>query len=144
MHIPTEVYKEIQTGLEEGYLFYTGIEQYIYPFATEGWLRLINVTKKQEWQLWKELPTHLHSGEASCLVIAQHRGWTLLTDDLAARKEATRRGINKSGSLGCLVLAVQRGHCNLEEANNWLPAMIKNNYRSPVLDLSVLLNERKF
>ncbi|HEY89480.1 MAG TPA: hypothetical protein G4N98_07080 [Thermoflexia bacterium] len=36
LYIPTEVYKEIQTGLQEGYLFYTGIEQYIYPFATEG------------------------------------------------------------------------------------------------------------
>jgi predicted nucleic acid-binding protein len=139
LYIPTEVYEEMRDGLEEGYLFYAGLERHIYPFVTEGWLWLISVTGEQELKLRGELPLNLHPGEAACLAIAQHRGWTLLTDDLAARKEAARRGINKSGSVGCLVLAVERGHCSLEEANHWLQTMIKHNYRSPVLDLSVLL-----
>ena len=63
----------------------------------------------------------------------------LLTDDLAARKEAERKGIRKSGSVGCLVLAVERGLCTLEQANCWLAGMIQHNYRSPVFDLTPLL-----
>lgn len=66
-------------------------------------------------------------------------GWTLLTDDLTARKEATQRGIRKSGSIGCLVLAIERGLCTLEQANHWLRDMVRHNYRSPVTDLTPLV-----
>jgi HEAT repeats len=62
-----------------------------------------------EIALYGELPSRLHRGEASCLVIARHRGWMLLTDDRAARDEGNRLGIMVSGSVGCLVLAVERG-----------------------------------
>jgi predicted nucleic acid-binding protein len=85
------------------------------------------------------LPSRLHQGEAACLAIAQHRSWTLLTDDWLARREAERLGIRKSGSIGCLVLAVERGLCTLEQANSWLTEMIQHNYRSPVADLTPLL-----
>jgi predicted nucleic acid-binding protein len=63
----------------------------------------------------------------------------LLTDDKAARDEARRRGIQLSGSIGCLVLAVERGHCTLTQANAWLQDMILHDYRSPVSDLTPLL-----
>jgi predicted nucleic acid-binding protein len=140
VYIPTEVYEEVQVGLEEGYRFYAGIDQLIYPFVNKGWMRLTGVTDEQELQLLGELPRRLHQGEAACLAIARHRGWMLLTDDLAARKEATRRGIHKSGSVGCLVLMVERGLCTLEQANLWLENMIRHNYyRSPVTDLTPLL-----
>lgn len=139
VYIPIEVYEEMQAGLEEGYRFYAGIDQLVYPFARRGWIRLTSVTGEQELRLLGELPRRLHRGEAACLAIAQHRGWLLLTDDLAARKEATRRGIRKSGSVGCLVLAVERGLCTLEQANLWLKDMIRHNYRSPVTDLTPLL-----
>lgn len=139
IHIPTEVYEEIRVGLEEGYQFYAGIDQLIHPFVEKGWIRLTSVTGEQELRFLGELPRRLHQGEAACLAIAQQRVWLLLTDDLTARKEAARRGIRKSGSVGCLALAVERGLCTLEQANHWLKDMIRHNYRSPVTDLTPLL-----
>ena len=58
---------------------------------------------------------------------------------MTARREATRLGIRISGSVGCLVLAVERGLCTIEQANLWLEDMIRHNYRSPVTDLTSLL-----
>lgn len=92
-----------------------------------------------EIALYGELPSRLHSGEASCLVIARQRGWMLLTDDRAARDEGNRLGIMVSGSVGCLILAVERGLWTLEQANVWLGEMIRQGYRSPVNDLTSLL-----
>jgi predicted nucleic acid-binding protein len=92
-----------------------------------------------ELGLYGELPARLHKGEALCLVIARHRGWILLSDDRAARDEGIRLGIVISGSVGCLVLAVERGLCTLEQANIWLNEMIRQGYRSPVNDLILLL-----
>jgi predicted nucleic acid-binding protein len=63
----------------------------------------------------------------------------LLTDDRAARDEGNRLGMMLSGSVGCLVLAVERGLCSLEQANVWLGEMIRQGYRSPVNDLTLLL-----
>ncbi len=63
----------------------------------------------------------------------------LLTDDRAARDEGNRLGIIVSGSVGCLVLAVERGLCTLEQANVWLGEMIRQGYRSPVNDQTSLL-----
>ena len=63
----------------------------------------------------------------------------LLTDDRVARDEGNRLAITVSGSVGCLVLAVERGLCRLEQANVWLSQMIRQGYRSPVNDLTSLL-----
>lgn len=139
IYIPTEVYGEVRDGLDEGYRFYTGIDQLVHPFVEKGWIWLTGVTGEQELKLQGELPRRLHQGEAACLAIAQHRDWMLLTDDLTARKEATQRGIHKSGSVGCLVLAIERNLCTLDQANHWLKDMIWHNYRSPVTDLTPLL-----
>jgi predicted nucleic acid-binding protein len=139
LYLSTQVYEEIQRGLDEGYQFYAGIEQQIFPFSPSGWLRLTSLTSDQELQLFNALPARLHRGEASCLALAKHRGWTLLTDDCAARNEAARLSIPVSGSIGCLVLAVERGAVVLEQANAWLAAMITEGYRSPVVDLTPLL-----
>lgn len=139
IHIPIEVYQEIRTGLEEGYRFYQGIDRLVHPFAEDGWIYLVGASDEEELRLLDQLLQRLHQGEAACLVIAYHRGWILLTDDLAARQEAERLGVRKSGSLGCLVLAVERGLCSLAEAHRWLARMIEQNYRSPVTDLTPLL-----
>ena len=135
----TDVYDEIQAGLEEGYRFYAGIEQWVQPLAEGGWMHLTSLRHEQELRYFRELPTRLHRGEMSSLAIARHRGWLLLTDDRAARTEATRLGVLVSGSLGCLVLAVERHLCSLAQANSWLQEMMRQGYRSPVTDLTPLL-----
>jgi predicted nucleic acid-binding protein len=138
LHIPTEVYEEISTGLEEGYLFYRDVLAISYPFEETGWLHL-TAMDTDELRQFGEMPSRLHKGEAACLAIAEHRRWTLLTDDSAARAEAARRRIRVSGSIGCLVLAVERGIGGLDQANEWLGEMIRLDYRSPVTDITPLL-----
>jgi len=135
----TEVYDEIQAGLAEGYRFYEGMEQWVEPLAEGGWLQLTSLSQEQELRYFRELPARLHRGEMASLAIARHRGWLLLTDDRAARTEATRLGVPVSGSLGCLVLAVERHLCSFSQANSWLQEMIHQGYHSPVTDLAPLL-----
>ena len=141
LHIPTEVYEEISAGLEEGYSFYQDVVAEIHPFSDAGWLHLA-VMETDELRRFGELPSRLHKGEAACLAIAEHRRWTLLTDDSAAREEAVRRQIRLSGSIGCLVLAVERGLATLEQANDWLSEMIRLDYRSPITDITPLLKRQ--
>jgi predicted nucleic acid-binding protein len=139
LYISLEVYKEIQAGLEEGYLFYAALDQEIFPSMESGWIHLTSLTDEQEFRLLGELPAKLHQGEASSLAIAHHRGWLFLSDDLDARTMATQLGIRVSGSLGCLVLAVEQDLCSLEHANSWLTQMIQHGYHSPVHDVISLL-----
>ena len=137
--ISIEVYHEIQAGLEEGYRFYEGIDQVMSPFSSGGWIQLTSMTDDQELRSFHDMPARLHSGESSSLAIARHRSWLLLTDDRHARQEARRQGIMVSGSIGCLVLAVERGVCSLSQANIWLDQMIKQGYHAPVTDLTPLI-----
>src|SRR5689334_8099202 len=71
--LSTEVYQEIQRGLEEGYAFYSGIEKVLYPVKENGWLRLTSLSTEREVMIFSGLPGQLHAGEASCLAIAQQR-----------------------------------------------------------------------
>jgi predicted nucleic acid-binding protein len=135
----TDVYDEIQEGLTEGYRFYAGLEQWVQPLAEGGWMHLTSLSHGQEIRYVRELPARRHRGEMSSLAIARHRGWLLFTDDRAARTEATRLGVRVSGSLGCLVLAVERHLCSLSQANSWLHEMMRQGYRSPITDLTPLL-----
>jgi predicted nucleic acid-binding protein len=85
------------------------------------------------------MPDKLQRGEAMSLAIAHQRGWRVLTDDRAARKNAERLGVSASGTLGLLRYVLQKGHLTLEEGNMLLDGMIRQaRYRSPVSDLGVL------
>ncbi|MGE0084888.1 MAG: hypothetical protein AB7S75_10730 [Desulfococcaceae bacterium] len=139
IHISVQVYEEIQKGLEEGYLFYTGMENNINPFSESGWIHLTSMSENKEFRLFGRLSSHLGKGESSCLSIAAHRNWLFLTDDLDARKQAKLMKIRISGTLGCLVLATEKNICSLEQANGWLYEMLKQGYHSPVHDLKELL-----
>lgn len=136
--LSTEVYQEIQRGLEEGYSFYSGIEEVLHPIKQDGWLRLTSLTER-EVLLFSNLPGQLHAGEASCLAIAQQRSWLFLTDDKAARREADKRQVAISGSLGCLVMGVERGLWTLDQANKKLGLIIAAGFFSPVRDLAGLI-----
>lgn len=138
LYIPVEVHEEIRSGWEEGYRFYGDIDRFIYPFAPSGWLHLTSL-EETELASFGTLLARLHQGEASCLAIAHRRRWTVLTDDQAARTEAQKLNIRFSGTLGCLVLLVERKLSNLEQANEWLTEMIGQGYWSPVTDLAALL-----
>jgi predicted nucleic acid-binding protein len=139
VHIPPQVYQEIRTGLEEGYRFYEGIEDLIHPLSAEGWIRMVGVGDEGALRQLDDLLNHLDQGEAACVALAVERGWAVLTDDAAARKEARRLGVSLSGSVGCLALAVERGLCTVDEGNALLVQMIEWGYRAPMRDLGPLL-----
>lgn len=139
LHISTEVYAEIQHGILEGYGFYVGIEQVIYPLAEDGWIHLTSVAGNDEMRLFGTLPSQLHPGEASCIAIAHGRRWQFLSDDRAARQMARTLSVSFSGTVGCLALAVETGLCDITQANSWLHAMIRQGFRSPVADIAPLL-----
>lgn len=136
--LPTEVYGEIQEAQAEGYSFFAGIEEQITPFEAAGWLKLVTMTDNELHQ-FGSMPSGLHGGERACLAIAGERTWLLLTDDRAARVEAKRRKIALSGSLGCLVLCVERKLVTLEQANSLLATMVTQGYYAPLTDLSELV-----
>jgi uncharacterized protein len=139
--LSTEVYQEIQRGLEEGYTFYSGIEEVLHPMKQDGWLRLTSLSSESEVQTFFSMPGQLHAGEASCLAIAQERNWLLLTDDKAARRHATDRNVTVSGTLGCLVLGVERSLWTLGEANEWLARIVASGFYSPLTDLAALVKK---
>lgn len=139
LRLPPEVYDELVNGRLAGYGFYDNLEDHIQPFAADGWLILTGMTD-EELRLSLTLPPTLHSGERACLSIARSRGWGLLTDDRAARRQGREWGIPLSGTLGALLLAVEDGIFSVEDANQLLRDMIAlANYRSPVTDLNDLL-----
>jgi predicted nucleic acid-binding protein len=139
LYLSTEVYQEIQRGLEEGYTFYSGVEEVLLPMRPDGWLHLTSLTTDKEVLTFSSMPGQLHAGEASCLAIAQQRNWLLLTDDKAARRYATEQSIAVSGTLGCLILGVERRLWPLEQANRWLERIVAAGFFSPVTDLSSLV-----
>lgn len=139
LYISTDVYAEIQDGLAEGFRFYAGLNEQIYPFAPDGWLRLTSPEGDEELRLLNRFPASLHRGEASCLAIAAHRGWAFLTDDAHARKAAQELNVTLSGTLGLLVQAVKASVFSLDEADALLNQMVQAGYHSPFASLAELL-----
>ena len=141
IYLSTEVYQEIQRGLEEGYTFYSSVEEILRPVREGGWLRLTSLSNEKEVLAFSNMPGQLHAGEASCLAIAQQRSWLLLTDDKAARRHAADRNIAISGTLGCLVLGVERSLWTLKQANQYLDRIVAAGFFSPIMDLSNLVRK---
>lgn len=140
VQMPVAVYHEIRQGLEHGYSFYEGIDQHIAPWSPIGWIQLTPLAGDAELQDLRNLPDKLHEGEAECLVLAKHRNWLFLTDDLAARKAAAVWQIPYSGTIGCLVRMIKTGVMTLDQGNDCLEQMKQHNYRSPVYNLDTLIS----
>ena len=88
-----------------------------------------------------ELPSRLHKGEAACLAIAEHRHWTLLTDD-GARGWKLPVAEFECPALSVVSSVIERGLATLEQANDWLSEMIRLDYRSPITDITPLLKRQ--
>jgi len=56
LYISTEVYEEILNGLEEGYIFYEGIDELIFPFADDGWIELVSLAGEEELRRFGQYP----------------------------------------------------------------------------------------
>lgn len=138
--ISDHVFEEIQDGLTQGYTFYTDLDKSIFPFSETGWLHLATLSTPDELHMYGNLLTTLHSGEASCLSIAFHRKWTLLSDDKTARKMSRELNVPISGTLGVLSSLVRRDLLHIAEADITLQRMIRFGYYSPVTSVKEILN----
>ena len=139
LHIPEQVFTEIQDGRMQGYMFYDNIEREIAPFAPDGWLHLTSLQSPDEFLLFGKLLGDLHHGEAACLAIAAQRKWIFLSDDRAARSAVVKLNVLFSGTLGVLVSLVKRGLLKCEEGDLVLQAMVVKGYFSPVRSLTELV-----
>jgi predicted nucleic acid-binding protein len=101
------------------------------------WLSVVELTSEEQ-VLAQEYREKVDDGEADCLAVAVKRGYTLLSDDFAARRLAAKEGVNFSGTLGVLQKLVAQAHLTLPEANRSLGIMIDRGYRSPVRSLEDL------
>lgn len=130
VYVTHEVREEVLRGIEEGYAFLERVETEL-GVGADAWLELVGFDNPEEEQSFREYTRKLGYGEASCLALARHRGWLVLTDDRAARK--TLRGENReaTGTFGILKLAVESGLLTLEEGNILLQKMIHGGYHSP-------------
>ena len=72
--------------------FAKGIRKGIFHAVQLEWLQKVDVEGLEEISLFANLSKRLGAGEASCLAIAIHREYDLLTDDMAVRKIALREG----------------------------------------------------
>ena len=63
----------------------------------------------QDRSLLENMPSKLSRGESEAIVLAKELGAYLLVDELEARKEASRLGINYFGSLRIIKEAKDRG-----------------------------------
>lgn len=84
--------------------------------------------------------TRLDGGEEHALICADDFGGTLATDDMAARRCAVKLGVEVTGSLRVLKLAIEQDRLAVNEADEKLQRWIdEGGYRSPVGSITELL-----
>ena len=134
-----ELWPSCATTLEAWQEFQVGIMIGKLPKNAWKGLSIIELTKA-EHELSNGLSMILGLGERACIAAASQRNGLFMTDDRKARQVALELGIKITGTLGILVVAVERRKIVLKEANRLLKAMVESGYRSPVDDLGSYLS----
>jgi len=93
-------------------------------------------------QLAEQLLESLDPGEAQALAIAAVGDGLVVTDDGDARRTATQRGVDLTGSIGLLVRFVEDDHISAETADGYLKRWIDEaGFRSPARDFDAFLED---
>lgn len=125
---------EITEGYREGYDY---LETAVDAFDDE--LPIIDVDQRAEFS---EIRNRLDAGESESLLGALQHNGTLATDDMAARRIADDRNRPIVGSIGLLVLSVERGRLDKETADSWLDAWRNDRgYYAPVESVTDVLED---
>ena len=98
---------------------------------------LTEIQNDLELRLWARYTLRLDAGESATLAAAVSRGWSLASDDRAARRVAeSELGPGRlTGTVGILRAAVEAGLLTLGAGNQRLAQMVAAGYRSPVRSL---------
>ncbi len=101
------------------------------------WLEVATV----DWSLVKVRPA-LDVGEAAAIVMAEQMGLDsyLLMDDVKGRREAAKRHLQSTGTLGVLRAGSLAGVLRL---HNVLPRLLETNFYAPEGLITALLSDEK-
>jgi predicted nucleic acid-binding protein len=124
-----DVWREYQSGVALGYL----------PKETWETLPHVELTETEQ-QIAQQLKNILGAGESACIAVIKSRGGLFVTDDQKARQVASGVGVRVTGSLGILVVAIERKIISIGEAELVLAKMIDYGYWSPVENLKSLFS----
>ena len=130
-YITPEVLQEVKDGIKENYSF---LEDVIIILDEDSWL-IVTEMEIEEYELYRNIPKKLGSGERSCLAIAHIRDWSFFSDDWLARQYAEKNDISLGGTFGLLIKAIDDRILSENQANELLQEMIRNDYRSPYPDI---------
>lgn len=119
--------------------FEMGVKDGIFINTKLDWLKKLVCIDVKEQSFFETLSRRLGKGESSCLAIAIHRGYDLLSDDMAIRKIAMREGVRLSGSIGVLLELIRIDRITLERGNTILKDFVKHGYFSPLDSLNELV-----
>lgn len=119
--------------------YQAGVEAGLIPGSDWDTLPVIELTAEED-AMALSFSAGLGPGERTCLAVAVQRKGMLASDDLHARRAATRLGVPITGTVGILAACVRSGYLALAEANRLLEAMIAAGYRSPIVSLDQLLD----
>jgi predicted nucleic acid-binding protein len=133
--VPMQVYEEILRGIEAGYTFLKPADEIA---EEENWISLEPLKGKKERRLFKELLERVGYGEAAGIAMAKERDLLFSSDDKVARRVAKENGVEISGTLGILQIAIEEGKLLVEEADEVLQEMNKGGYRSPIQSMKEL------
>ena len=122
-----DAWREFQSGITLGYL----------PKESWGALPQIELNELDQGIAQQFLDT-LGAGERTCIAVAKNCDGLFVTDDRKARQVAVEMGLKVTGTLGILVVAVERQFIKFSEAESLLAQMIEYGYRSPIDELSKL------
>lgn len=131
--VPT-VRDEIEQGQQFGHEYLaTAVE------AFDDGLRVSDIPPKPGSVRFRE---RLDAGEAEALRGAIKHDGTIATDDLAARNLADEQDVPVTGSIGLLVLGIERGRIDKETADKWLDTWRDTRgYYAPVGSVEEVVDE---
>lgn len=110
----------------------------------EGWAELRSIyADSDEYRVLVELRSRgFGLGEAASIAVCSAGDeWVFVSDDLDARREASRRGVGVVGTYGVLARQVVEGRMDLEEGNTLLRRMIERGFRTHSDDLRAEVEE---
>ena len=136
LEVPTtELLDEVSDGIVAEYTALRQIEKAV----ADGEFGAAGPLSSKERGGYRALLQFLGTGEASCIVCAQSRGGTVVTDGRAARNACAERSVVMTGSIGILKACSLDGTLVPQEADEVLQAMVAADFYAPVSRISDLI-----
>lgn len=127
------VRSELQDGIDHGHAY---LQNALERLGSE-----IRVVSIDDETATNRVERQLDRGERHSLATALERDAAFATDDLAGREAASAASVPVTGSIGLLVLGVERNVVDRRDASAWLERWeVERGYYAPVDSLDELLD----